>query len=1477
MRKTSALQAVIPVLLLLAYALLAIAPFVNAPAFGALQEELRSITLLSNEGVGISGVTYATQRIYPNATGGGAGYVYYDGMAATYGRVQNGASLYTPYDATSNYKLFFDFNLSNADGKGIPTGATINSANLNYYVSSFPADCNNGGITADSMGLRFNTSSFPSDVTLYENITNTTARKAYVNGTAVTTTGWVNVSLGSAAQSDVQTAVSGGNNQPNITIGVWGACLYLTTPAVMTVTGSTGTAANRPFLEIAYTVGNNAPDYSQNSTNSTNAGEAINFSLKWNATAGLSANVFSLDNGNGSFINESPVGMTGTENWSNRTMTANSTFGSIIRWKVWANNTNNEGATSATYQFTAQDIIVLNLTASKTTPAAGESIYLWGTARFRNGLNITNQAALFYRNGTPITPAGFYNATWFKRKTINASVGGESNLTNYQVLVNVTYEPEMNADFSDLFFTQLAANGTEIALPFFTENKSDSKYAMAWFKALLLPNNTNATVYAYYGGGAGAPNVSNHANTMMFYDGFDGGSLGSRWQYYTGVSGIVSVANGFLRVEDSNGDSPYARTEFANSTTPFVVEANVTNHNLSYNVVHVTTNGSTQGPAGLTDYGAGLEQTGCGNCFRWDGAYANPAAAGSNYSYAIYVNGTSHNFTARHPNGTVAASSAKAVTPTQSQVNSIYASCSSGTVGCGMRIKYVRVRQYTRETVNWSTGSPQTNPAYTNVNGTFNVSITLNTPGAYNISANVSANETTGHNYTVIIVSAETAAQAPNYSALANSTPAVYALNGTAWLNATWTDNLAVSQALIEFDGVNYTPTKDGNVYYLLFNSLAAGPHSWVSYANDTSGNFNATGNNTFTIAKAPVLARVYANGSSTNRTRPQPNVYNFTATKNVSQGTIELLYNNTGHNMRLNDSTLNTTYITWAQNNATGHFITARYNETQNYSASAQAIQITTMPFAYGTLRLYTNYTGAGDGYSYVEMGSYYKTQVGTSLYLGYSGDASYKPFFDFNFSNASGTGLPQGAAIYSANLLVKVETAPTYCNEIDFIGLLKNTSDFTNTHLYGNISNTLDRSYVNATVISTTGFKNITLGSAAAADIEAAMYTSAQNFTVGLGLATCSDPWSASAGTITSTRNDTAANRPYLEVTYGKADDSAPQYSNVATNSTNAGEAIKFSMKWISSAGLSTYIFSLDNGNGSFINESSAVLTGTEAWSNRTQNVNTSANTNVSWRMWVNNSNNAGATSGIYQFTTVSADNDAPYYFNTANSSPTIYAQSQATWINVTWLDKNSSSISVVLFEIDGANYTPLQDPGNSSIYFRKYESLAAGYHYLKAYANDTGGRANATGNYTLNITRAPTLATLTANNSPNNQTTVGLPNTTNLTATKNNSQGTLELNWNHTGTYYNINTTGAYSTNTTSFQWTQNNASGYLVTARYNETQNYTTANASLQITYTTDPNPPNHTNNATSYPASYAPNTPTWINVTWTDNVAINHSY
>ena len=97
------------------------------------------------------------------------------------------------------------------------------------------------------------------------------------------------------------------------------------------------------------------PQWSNNMTNSTLAGTTINHSVFWTEDVALNTSIFSLDNGNGSFLNYTTQAIDST-NWTNFSFVINSTADSAIRWRVYANDSSGNMNVTSNFQYTTTGV-----------------------------------------------------------------------------------------------------------------------------------------------------------------------------------------------------------------------------------------------------------------------------------------------------------------------------------------------------------------------------------------------------------------------------------------------------------------------------------------------------------------------------------------------------------------------------------------------------------------------------------------------------------------------------------------------------------------------------------------------------------------------------------------------------------------------------------------------------------------------------------------------------------------------------------------------------------------------------------------------------------------------------------------------------------------------------------------------------------------------------------------------------------------
>ena len=206
------------------------------------------------------------------------------------------------------------------------------------------------------------------------------------------------------------------------------------------------------------------------------------------------------------------------------------------------------------------------------------------------------------------------NETWLKKAPILLNnTGNATVLTNYQVNLNITYDSDMNANFSDI---RVVNDTSGTAVSHWIESKVDSFYANVWFNASSIPASvwTNSTYYLYYGNPSAA-SASNGTNTFMFFDDFAGSSLSSAWTLsgspnvavsggiftWTPVAAYSSVYNDVLRTV------PYAVRTKANVKTPPSSSDSLT-------MIRMSDNPATAVPTNL--FTIGLTHLTTGN-YRW--------------------------------------------------------------------------------------------------------------------------------------------------------------------------------------------------------------------------------------------------------------------------------------------------------------------------------------------------------------------------------------------------------------------------------------------------------------------------------------------------------------------------------------------------------------------------------------------------------------------------------------------------------------------------------------------------------------------------------------------------------------------------------------------------------------------------------------------------------------------------------------------
>lgn len=134
----------------------------------------------------------------------------------------------------------------------------------------------------------------------------------------------------------------------------------------------------------------------------------------------------------------------------------------------------------------------------------------------------------------------WWNITFAKKKLVTIT----NPMAEYQIRINVTYDSDMNSDFSDLRFTNASENQE---LSYYVFNKVNSYYA-----DVFVRTRDSGDIYMYYGNSS-ATSRSNGDAVFLIFDNFTGNSLNTtKWD---STGGCINVSGGYL-VENTSAVFP---------------------------------------------------------------------------------------------------------------------------------------------------------------------------------------------------------------------------------------------------------------------------------------------------------------------------------------------------------------------------------------------------------------------------------------------------------------------------------------------------------------------------------------------------------------------------------------------------------------------------------------------------------------------------------------------------------------------------------------------------------------------------------------------------------------------------------------------------------------------------------------------------------------------------------------------------------
>ena len=197
--------------------------------------------------------------------------------------------------------------------------------------------------------------------------------------------------------------------------------------------------------------------------------------------------------------------------------------------------------------------------------------------------------------------APWWDENWNYRESFNISnIAG--NMTDYQFLINLNSSNvganfNWNEDENATRFVWYNSSSTQnIKMNYWVEGwNSTGNTATIWANIPVLENNTNTTIYMYYGNSV-ADSESNTTTTFVFFDDFDGTSLNEDIWTATAPS-YVTVTGGRVRI---NRGSVYTDSTLTSSPQDLTFEILAKYHNgaASYSGLNIADAQSTSGSNG---------------------------------------------------------------------------------------------------------------------------------------------------------------------------------------------------------------------------------------------------------------------------------------------------------------------------------------------------------------------------------------------------------------------------------------------------------------------------------------------------------------------------------------------------------------------------------------------------------------------------------------------------------------------------------------------------------------------------------------------------------------------------------------------------------------------------------------------------------------------------------------------------------------
>ena len=117
-------------------------------------------------------------------------------------------------------------------------------------------------------------------------------------------------------------------------------------------------------------------------------------------------------------------------------------------------------------------------------------------------------------------------------------------LIEYQVLLNISHDSDMQPDFNDLRFTWYDETaGQEVNIDYWLDKYVDSEYALVWVEVPSIRVLGQEVLYMYYGD-PDATSGSNGEETFVFFDDFSTDTTADYKVWYNPKERLVGIQMG---------------------------------------------------------------------------------------------------------------------------------------------------------------------------------------------------------------------------------------------------------------------------------------------------------------------------------------------------------------------------------------------------------------------------------------------------------------------------------------------------------------------------------------------------------------------------------------------------------------------------------------------------------------------------------------------------------------------------------------------------------------------------------------------------------------------------------------------------------------------------------------------------------------------------------------------------------------------